>query len=182
MYAFSILTGLHFGAADLYQVNPIIKQFPPCILYSGGIMEQISADPSAYKLEFRETCLIKDLINHLPKCYIVLSTACFFQLLKRWPHSFLEQCLIEQTYLWLNIWLHESPSIHVSASLMFCAWAHRHYLCLSFFTLQTEIMLMTSAKFFGNCWYERSCISAAHLQLHLLFPFWRIECLKNKEK
>lgn len=29
MYAFSILTGLHFGAADLYQVNPIIKHFPP---------------------------------------------------------------------------------------------------------------------------------------------------------
>lgn len=33
-------------------------------------MEQISADPSAYKLEFRETCLIKNLINQLPKSYI----------------------------------------------------------------------------------------------------------------
>lgn len=28
IYAFSILTGLHSGAADLYQVNPIIKHFP----------------------------------------------------------------------------------------------------------------------------------------------------------
>lgn len=59
MYAFLILTGLRFGAADLYQVNPIIKHFPPWILYSWRIMEQISADPSAYKLEFRGPCLIK---------------------------------------------------------------------------------------------------------------------------
>lgn len=30
IYTFSILTGLHFGAADLYQVNPIYyKAFPP---------------------------------------------------------------------------------------------------------------------------------------------------------
>lgn len=29
MYAFSILTCLHFGTADLYQVKPIKKQFPP---------------------------------------------------------------------------------------------------------------------------------------------------------
>lgn len=29
MYAFLILTDLRFGAADLFQVNPIIKHFPP---------------------------------------------------------------------------------------------------------------------------------------------------------
>lgn len=28
IHIFSILTGLHFGAADLYQINPIIKNFP----------------------------------------------------------------------------------------------------------------------------------------------------------
>lgn len=94
MYAFSILTCLHFGTADLYQVKPIKKQFPPWILYSWGIMEQISADPSTYKQEFRGTFLIKNSINNLPNSYTVLSTVCSFQLLNRWPHIFIEQCLI----------------------------------------------------------------------------------------
>lgn len=48
IYAFTVLTGLHFGAADLYQVNPIIKHFPQSLSGTDnfGFMRNLGTDLS----------------------------------------------------------------------------------------------------------------------------------------
>lgn len=48
IYAFTVLTGLHFGAADLYQVNPIIKHFPQRLSGTDnfGFMRNLGTDLS----------------------------------------------------------------------------------------------------------------------------------------